>query len=154
MICSSWVYVLVLAVIQGIAEFLPISSSGHLAICGALFGLKEDVSLGYGIVLHAGSLLATCVFYFTTLIGFFRRDQIHLALMVILGSVPAGIAGVTLHALKLDEKLFSAPIGIGIAFLITATVLRLTDKPKLIVHAGEGEATPLKRISIRQALTV
>ena len=40
-----WIYIVILAVVQGIAEFLPISSSGHLAILGTLFGFSEDRSL-------------------------------------------------------------------------------------------------------------
>ena len=77
-----WIYIVILAVVQGIAEFLPISSSGHLAILGTLFGFSEDRSLALGIVLHAGSLLAILVFYFKLLLGFLKRDRFHLLLML------------------------------------------------------------------------
>ena len=102
-----WIYVVILAVVQGIAEFLPISSSGHLAVLGTLFGFREDRSLALGIVLHAGSLLAILVFYFRTLLGFFRKEQFHLLLMVIVGTIPAGLAGVALKLSGLDEKLMA-----------------------------------------------
>ena len=53
---------IILGIIQGIAEFLPISSSGHLAIFKKLFGLK-DVGLTYDILLHAGTLVAVFIVY-------------------------------------------------------------------------------------------
>ena len=53
---------IILGIIQGIAEFLPISSSGHLAIFKALFGLK-DVGLTYDILLHLGTLVAVFIVY-------------------------------------------------------------------------------------------
>ena len=152
-----WIYVVILAVVQGVAEFLPVSSSGHLAVLGALFGFREDRSLALGIVLHAGSLLAILVFYFRTLLGFFRREQFHLLLMVIAGTIPAGLAGVALKLSGLDEKLFGDPVVIGLAFLITATLLRLSEKPKLIVRPeAERDLPPtgLEAITLRQALVV
>ena len=151
------IYVVILAVVQGVAEFLPVSSSGHLAVLGALFGFREDRSLALGIVLHAGSLLAILVFYFRTLLGFFRREQFHLLLMVIAGTIPAGLAGVALKLSGLDEKLFGDPVVIGLAFLITATLLRLSEKPKLIVRPeAERDLPPtgLEAITLRQALVV
>lgn len=157
MILNPWFYVLILAVVQGIAEFLPISSSGHLALLGNIFGLQEDESLALGILLHAGSLVAICIFYLKTLLGFFRKDQIHLGLMVLLGSVPAGIFGVALKATGLDERMFNSPLLVGISFLITATVLRLSEKPKLIVRTKSEENEPptqLKKITVRQTLIV
>ena len=63
--------VILLAVIQGLTEFLPVSSSGHLAVLSAFCGLKSDTGLSLGIVLHAGSLLAIAAFYFRLLLGFF-----------------------------------------------------------------------------------
>ena len=58
--------IMVMAVVQGIAEFLPISSSGHLAVLGAFFGFDPEANLSLEIVLHAGTLAAIVVFYFRT----------------------------------------------------------------------------------------
>ena len=52
----------ILGILQGIAEFLPISSSGHLAVCQHLFGL-EDVPLLYDVMLHIATLVAVCIFF-------------------------------------------------------------------------------------------
>ena len=59
---SSWIFVIVMAVVQGVTEFLPVSSSGHLALLGRLAGFKPDARVTMNIVLHAGTLLAIVVF--------------------------------------------------------------------------------------------
>ncbi len=154
---TSWWYVIILAVVQGIAEFLPISSSGHLAVLGEIFGITEERSLALGIVLHAGSLLAILAFYCKLLLGFLKPDQGRLALMVIIGTIPAGIIGIALKKSGLDEKLFGDTLIIGIGFLITATLLRMSEKPGLIRRGVVEPGTPpteLKAISLRQTIII
>ena len=73
-------FIAFMAIVQGIAEFLPISSSGHLALLGSLFGFDPETNLSLEIVLHAGTLAAIVVFYFRELLTFFRRDRWPLAL--------------------------------------------------------------------------
>lgn len=151
---SIWV-VIVLAVVQGVAEFLPISSSGHLAVLGRLFGIEEDANETLAILLHAGSLLAILVFYWKTLIGFLSPKQWHLAGMVILATIPAGVAGVGIKLL--DISIFDNLAATGMLFLITATLLRMSEKPGLIVRRrGEENAPPtsLEKITFRQAVVV
>ena len=142
--------VILLAVIQGLTEFLPVSSSGHLAVFSSLFGMNTETGISLGIVLHAGSLLAIVTFYFHTLLGFLKKDQFHLLGMVILGSIPAGVAGILLKYSGLAEKLFGDMMSVALGFLITASLLRLTGKRKLVSDAG----TELKNISVRQSLAV
>ena len=141
----------VLAILQGLTEFLPVSSSGHLVLFGTAFGFTGEENLALGILLHAGSLAAIVTFYFQTLIGFFRKDQLHLLLMVIIASVPAGVVGVGLELSGLNDKIFSNPVAVGLAFWITATVLRMTSKPKL---CAKIEPVELKKITLKQALIV
>ena len=152
-----WIYIIVMAVIQGIAEFLPISSSGHLALLGALFGFDGEKSQALGIVLHAGSLLAIVIFYWKTLLGFLKPKQWRLAAMLILGTIPAGVLGMALELSGFAKDLFDNLMVIGFAFLITATLLRLSEKPKLIIRPTgqeDAEPTPLDKISVRQALAI
>ena len=141
----------ILAVIQGITEFLPVSSSGHLVLFGKLFGFTGSENMTIGILLHAGSLFAIVAFYFKTLIGFFKKDQLHLMGMVILGSVPAGVAGVTLELTGVNTTLFNNPAAVGLCFWITATVLRFTSKPSL---CAKGEPVELKKITLKQTLII
>jgi len=143
--------IILLAVVQGLTEFLPVSSSGHLVILGDLLGMNVESSLSMEIMLHAGSLVAIVVFYFKLLLGFFRKDQLRLMGMVILGSVPAGVAGVAIK-LSHSDALLEDPLITGFAFLVTGALLRLSGKEKLV--AAAGTPVPLKKITIRQTLTV
>ena len=90
---ASFWQILFMAVLQGVTEFLPVSSSGHLVIAGELFGYNPEKVFSLGIFMHAGSFFAIVIFYFKLLLGFLKKDQLHLMLMIVLSSVPAGIAG-------------------------------------------------------------
>ena len=152
-----WIYIIIMAVIQGVAEFLPVSSSGHLALLGALFGFDGEKSQALGIVLHAGSLLAIVVFYWKTLLGFLKPERWRLAAMLIVATIPAGAAGLLLEFTGAAKEMFDNLFMVGFAFLITGTLLRMTEKSKLIVRpAGEEDAppTPLENISLRQAVVI
>ena len=58
----TWMQIIVLSIVQGITEFLPISSSGHLILVPAFFGWT-DQGIFFDVALHAGSLLAVCVYF-------------------------------------------------------------------------------------------
>lgn len=113
--------VLVLAVVQGVAEFLPISSSGHLAVLGKLFGFDPEEGLALGIVLHAGTLLSILVFYWSELLEFLHPRRFRLLLLLILATIPAGLAGVL--GKKAIEGMFGNLIWVGVGFLMTAMLL-------------------------------
>lgn len=153
-----WFYIILMAVIQGLAEFLPISSSGHLALLGAMFGFDGEKSQSLGIVLHAGSLLAIVIFYGKILLGFWKPEQWKLAWLLILGTIPAGVLGMALELSGFAKELFDNPMAIGLAFLITATLLRLSEKQKLILRSScqkeNAEPASLDKISVRQALAI
>lgn len=144
--------VLLLAIVQGIAEFLPISSSGHLAVLGSLFGFDPEENLTLGILLHAGTLLAIVVFYFAELLKFFRPERFRLAAMVVLGSAPAGLVGGVLKKTGLAEALFGNLLIPGVCFIVTGLLLQFGAERKS--GAGAVAATPLERISWRQALLI
>jgi undecaprenyl-diphosphatase len=122
--------VTLLAILQGITEFLPVSSSGHLELLSTLFKFKNSDSMTLSIMLHAGSLAAIVVFYFKTLWSLLKKENFRLIGLIILGSVPAGIFGVTLKMTGYDEMLSSSLPVVGFGFLITAALLRLTTKEK------------------------
>jgi len=151
---SEWLYITILAMVQGITEFLPVSSSGHLAVLGNWFGFRESEALSLGIVLHAGSLAAIVTVYFRELWKFLRPGRWHLLCMVVLGTIPAGVAGVALKSLHWDESLFGDMVVVGLGFLITGSVLRLSGRKKLVARSESGDATGLEDISWRQALTI
>ena len=146
--------VTLLAILQGLTEFLPVSSSGHLELLSTLFKFKNSDSMTLSIMLHAGSLAAIVVFYFKTLWSLLKKENFRLIGLIILGSVPAGIFGVTLKVTGYDEMLSSSLPVVGFGFLITAALLRLTTKEKLIQLAPGEAPKKLSEMTLRQALTI
>jgi undecaprenyl-diphosphatase len=135
---------LLLGIIQGLTEFLPISSSGHLVLFQNLFGLREPVLL-FDTSLHLGTLVAVCVYFrsdlkqmiietFTFLIdmiqGRRKLKEIHevphvsLALWVLIGTIPTALIGLSFR-LSL-EKLFGSLFWVGMMLLFTGLILAVT----------------------------
>ena len=145
-------FIAFMAIVQGVAEFLPISSSGHLALLGSLFGFDPETNLSLEIVLHAGTLAAIVVFYFRELLTFFRRDRWPLALKIVVGSIPAGIVGIALKKLGLDEMVASNLWIIAAGFLTTATVLLFSERKTRKTPPESG--TDLQQMSFKDALLI
>jgi undecaprenyl-diphosphatase len=110
--------------IQGLTEFLPISSSGHLVLVPAIFGFEEP-GLAASVMLHLGTLAAVLVFY--------RRDLLRLLhlrtdpearrilMLLAVGTIPAALIGLTLHGPI--EALFTEPWLVAIALMVTGVIL-------------------------------
>jgi len=114
-----WIGLLILAVVQGIAEFLPISSSGHLALGAHFLGLSEGQD-ELSIVLHGGTLLSILVFYHRRILALLSQDRRVLPLLVV-GTIPAGILGIFLK--KIAPTLFSVNIMDGFPAALTAGLM-------------------------------
>ena len=119
-----YIHAAILGLVQGIAEFLPISSSGHLVIADALLHQfsgaavpKESATMG--IALHFGTLLSILVVFRDDLIRILsdRRTM----LMIIVATIPVGIVGMLLK--KYVDAAFQNPLIVGFALLVTATFL-------------------------------
>ena len=81
----------ILSILQGIAEFLPISSSGHLVICQHLLGVNEP-GMRLDVCLHAGTLISIFAFYAKSIGAIFkRREMWHFAIALLFSSIPAVI---------------------------------------------------------------
>jgi len=102
----TWLQIIVLAVVQGLTEFLPVSSSGHLILVPALFGWA-DQGLAFDIAVHTGSLGAVCVFFRNDITGLFHGAgdiiggrpgtlQARMAWSVGIGTIPAAVTGLLL----------------------------------------------------------
>lgn len=131
--------------LQGVAEFLPISSSGHLSLMQYFFGMEEVDSL-FNILLHFATLVAVCVVYWRDIVEmiveFFRGlaalftrrgerevsrppEARRLVMMVILGTLPL------LLVLPLDDKieqLGNSPVFVAIALMVTGCILFFSDR--------------------------
>jgi undecaprenyl-diphosphatase len=118
-----------LAAIQGLTEFLPVSSSGHLALASAFMNIPAG-SMAFEIVLHLGTLVAVLLVYAKDLLsialGVFRgqRESRHMVLILVVASVPAGIVGVFLS--DGIGAVFGMPLLVSLLMLLTGTVLFLT----------------------------
>lgn len=134
----SWIEALILGIIQGLTEFLPVSSSGHLEIAKALFGDTSvaEQSMITTVVLHGATALATIVVFrkdiaeiFVGLFQFKWNDQTKFSLKIIISMLPAAIIGVLFE--EQMELLFQDQILlVGFMLLITGALLFLADKAK------------------------
>ena len=124
---KDFIEILILSAIQGISEFLPISSSAHLIIVSSLYNLKAS-SLLIDISLHLGSLLA--------IIFFFRKDLFDiknnqkLLRLIIIGSIPLIIFGYILHSTELIHLLRNIKV-IAWTTLIFGIFLYFSDQKKI-----------------------
>lgn len=149
MSAPGWLDGVVLGLVQGLTEFLPVSSSGHLVLAQEILGF-EPPGLWFEIGLHVATLLSVAIAFAPALgvllTGLWRRQPAAWRYLgvLLLGSVPAAIVGLALR--DLVEPLFDAGPALGASFLFTALVLwtgrRWAGRP------GVAEVTP------RAALTV
>jgi len=147
-----WIEILVLAVLQGVTEFLPVSSSGHLVVGAELFdhfGYLLEERLRIEIVLHMGTLLAILAFYWKRILALLGQDRRVIGLILV-GSIPAGIAGVIIKksaaGATIEAGLEHALLA-GLMFPITAVMLWWADRHR----AG---TTTCRELGYGQALLI
>ncbi len=115
----TWFDVLILAVVQGVAEFLPISSSGHLVLLGALLNVKDE-SATLDILLHTGSLGSILVVFWKRIWALLWSDR-RVIPMLVVGTLPAVLVGLTL---KLQfPHILRNPLLTGCMLLVTGGLL-------------------------------
>lgn len=125
----SWIEAIVLGLIQGLTEFLPVSSSGHIAIFGTLFGMSGEENLTFAIVVHTATALSTiCVLWnevailFKSIFSFRWNDDTKMVCKILLSMIPVGIVGVFFK--DYVEQLFgSGLLLVGVMLLVTAMLL-------------------------------
>ncbi|MGM0409912.1 MAG: undecaprenyl-diphosphatase UppP [Bacillota bacterium] len=136
---------IILGIVQGVTEFLPISSSGHLVLFQHFMNIEEGLTLN--VFLHFGTLLAVILVFWDDIIGMvtLRKEYRKLTYFVIIGSVPAGIIGVLFE--DLFERLFSTVTVVGFALLLTGFFLWLSDR----IEIGEKD---VEQMTIKDSLIV
>ena len=128
---------IILGLVQGFTEFLPISSSGHLALLETLFRIQEPVALA--AFLHFGTLLATVIFFRQDILmivkGIFRRDPTSLkySLNIIVGSIPVVIFALLFRTIVestfRDTRIIALLLGITGMTLITTCLFKKGSEP-------------------------
>ncbi|PIS08939.1 hypothetical protein COT75_03690 [Candidatus Beckwithbacteria bacterium CG10_big_fil_rev_8_21_14_0_10_34_10] len=112
-----------LGLFQGLTEFLPVSSSGHLVIGQRLFGLLDPPVL-FDILVHIGTLISIIIFFNKKIFGFYKDKKNWI--LIIVGSIPAALLGFILNSYI--EVLFNSLKLVGLALLVTAGLLFLTKR--------------------------
>lgn len=133
----TWFEGIILGLIQGLTEFLPVSSSGHLAIAKALFGI-ETHDLAFEIAVHAATVLSVVFVFWKEIVRLFKglfqfkyNDETKYILMLIVSMIPVFIVGVFFK--DYVEAIFGTGlIVVGCALLITALLLSVSQlyKPR------------------------
>ena len=134
---------ILLGILEGLTEFLPVSSTGHLILAQAFFGYDPALWRQYNIVIQLGAILAVVVTYWKTFwamgIGVFRLDPVALrfARNIVLGFLPAAVIG--LIAKDAIDVMLGAPIVVAVALVIGGVAILVLEKT-IPAHADVGVA--------------
>lgn len=146
-----WFEALILGLIQGLTEYLPVSSSGHLAIGSALFGIKGEENLTFTIVVHVATVLSTLVilwkeieWLFRGLFKFKMNSETRYVINILISMIPIGIVGLFFK----DEV--EAIFGSGL--LIVACSLIVTSL--LLMFSYYAKPRQKENISMRDAFII
>ena len=123
----SYIEAILLGLIQGLTEFLPVSSSGHLVILSSILGVETD-GLTFEVLVHFGTLMAILVVFKDDIISLIRNPFQKLSLLIIVGAIPTAIIGFTLE--DTFEKMFNSLLVVGFTLLITGILLWIAESFK------------------------
>ena len=135
----------ILGLVQGLSEFLPISSSGHLALLQQFFCIESDKVLLFTVLLHIGTLLSVFIMYWKDIVMLFKelfllfkdvftgkglrineRPYRKLGVMIIVATIPTAIIGLLFN--DFFEGLYSTILPIGIGFLFTGLIMFVSER--------------------------
>jgi len=117
----------ILGLVQGLGEFLPISSSGHLVLFQRLFGLQEGV-LTFDIAVHLATLIAVFYVLWDDIIGILKNPLGKLPLLIIAGTIPTAVIGFLFN--DFFKELFVTGASLGIDFILTGLALWYAESVK------------------------
>ncbi len=151
---------LIIAIVQGLTEWMPVSSSGHLVIFERMLGFGGGIA--FNVALHFGTLLAVISYFWNDLIEIardffsfdFKRKNAKLGLFLIVATIPAGLAGLLLE--KFFTSAFSSVAAVAFGFLITSIVLFLAsfDFKKIMEKRGEFGYVEAFLVGVAQAVAI
>lgn len=151
----SWFQAIILGLIQGLTEFLPVSSSGHLAIGKEILGVEVAGDLVLEIVVHAATVLATIIVFRKEILhllqGLFKfkyNDETDYILKIVLSMVPVFVVGMFFK--DRVEALFTSLAVVGVSLIVTAALLLFSD----MASRKTRENTHRNGLSYSQALII
>lgn len=128
----TWLDALILGIVEGLTEFLPVSSTGHLILTNTLLGLEGEAVNAYTIVIQLGAILAVLALYkdraMQMILGLLGRDKggLHLFLKLIVAFIPAVIAGLALE--EMIEALLFRPVPVASALIVGGIIMIAVEK--------------------------
>ena len=160
----SYFEAIILGLVQGLAEFLPISSSGHLALLQQAFGIHEDKVLLFAVLLHVGTLISVFIVYWKDIwelivelcltirdlctgkgLRLAERPIRKLGVMIIVATIPTAIIGLVFS--DFFDSLYNSVIPIGVGLIITGFLLIFAEKK------GEGNRG-IQQMNFRNAIFI
>ena len=155
-----WIQALILGIIQGLTEYLPVSSSGHLAIGQALFGMNDGAdNLAFTVAVHVATVMATLVILWREILwlltGVFKwemNEEMRYVINILVSMIPVGFVGL-LFKEQVEEVFGSGLVIVGVCLLITSSLLVFSyyAKPRQKEHLSMKDAFV---IGIAQACAV
>lgn len=145
--------VILLGIVEGLTEFLPVSSTGHLILAGEILGFKGDDNATFEIAIQSGAILAVVVAYFRRFldvgIGLFGRQPSAFAFLrnILLGFVPAGIAGVLF--IKAFEAMLLSPMTVAVALIVGGIAILWIER-----NAASSQVHSVETLPARSALLI
>ena len=143
-----WIEALLLGLLQGLTEYLPVSSSGHLAIGAHLFGIEGEENLAFTVVVHVATVLSTFVVLWSEidwiLRGLFKKEineEKKYMLNIIVSMIPVGVVGLFFKD-KVEAIFGSGLIVVGMMLMLTAALLLFSyyAKPRTKEYIGLKDA--------------
>ncbi|MBQ4159479.1 MAG: undecaprenyl-diphosphate phosphatase [Clostridia bacterium] len=140
----NWFQALILGLVQGLTEFLPVSSSGHLVIFSSLLNIQIDEGNAFSVLLHVATFISVCIMYKTDVWMLIREAFLWIAdifrgrfkietperrmlIMIIYATIPAVVVGLVFKVFDLEEKLSVLPV-VGCTQLLTAALMYIVDR--------------------------
>ncbi|HEY0412114.1 MAG TPA: undecaprenyl-diphosphate phosphatase [Allosphingosinicella sp.] len=145
--------IILLGIVEGVTEFIPVSSTGHLILAGALLGYDENHWKVFNVVIQLGAILAVVVLYWRTflavLAGLVRREPgaWRFVRNILLAFLPSAVIGLILH--KQIEALLGSPVTVAVALIAGGLAILAIERV-----APEGEERGIADMPMRQAVTI
>jgi undecaprenyl-diphosphatase len=142
-----------MGIVEGLTEFLPVSSTGHLILTGSLLGFTDEKSKVFEIAIQTGAILAVVIFYWPRLAATLmhlrdRPSARRFVLNVIIGFLPAAVIGLIAYK-TIKAHLFNAPV-VASAFIVGALIILWVERrARLEVRIAEvDDMTPLDALKV------
>jgi undecaprenyl-diphosphatase len=151
---------LILGIVQGLTEFLPVSSSGHLQIGAAILGIDSADNLLFTIIVHGATVLSTLIVFWKEIIdivkGFFKfqmNEETKLILYIVISMIPVGIVGIFFES-QVESFFDGQVIFVASMLMITGFLLLATNYLKAKNTTGELSYSKAIIIGLAQAFAV